>query len=64
VDNDEIATVWFVIFDGAGQDLAKTALLAEERSPGSYYGFWTYDPVFVDRIIDHLNATLDRITHH
>ncbi len=55
--SDEIARSWFVAFDGAGLDTNKCALLAEERTAGEFYGFWTYDPETVDYIIDHLFST-------
>lgn len=55
-EGDEIGRFWFVFFDGGGSDLEKAALIAEERSPGSYYGFWTYDPALVDDLIDHLES--------
>jgi hypothetical protein len=29
-------------------------LLAEEREPGGFYGFWSYDPETVDDVIDYL----------
>jgi DICT domain-containing protein len=54
---DEIERSWFVVYDGAGIDVNKCALLAEEREPRSFYGFWTYDPDTVDWIIDHLEST-------
>jgi DICT domain-containing protein len=53
----EIHDTWFVAYDGDGMDEAKCALLAEERRPGSFYGFWTYDPDRVDAIVDHLRTT-------
>jgi DICT domain-containing protein len=53
----EIHDTWFVAFDGGDVEEAKCALLAEERMPGSFYGFWTYDPETVDAIIDHLRST-------
>lgn len=55
--SDEIGRSWFVAFDGGSLDLNKCALLAEERDPGSFYGFWTYDPGTVEYIIDHLAST-------
>lgn len=54
--SDEIKQSWFVAFDGAGMDIYKCALLAEERD-GSFYGFWTYDPDTVDRIFEHIKET-------
>lgn len=53
---EEIRRSWFVVYDGAGVDVAKCALLAEEREPRSFYGFWTYDPETVDWIVAHLEA--------
>jgi DICT domain-containing protein len=53
----EIHDTWFVAYDGGGVDAAKCALLAEERLPGSFYGFWTYDPETVDEVIDYLRTT-------
>ncbi|PSP67953.1 histidine kinase [Halobacteriales archaeon QS_1_69_70] len=54
---DEIERSWFVVYDGAGVDVSKCALLAEEREERSFYGFWTYDPATVDWIVDHLEST-------
>lgn len=56
-DTEEIGRSWFVAFDGGGLDVNKCALLAEERDPRSFYGFWTYDPGTVEYIIDHLAST-------
>jgi hypothetical protein len=53
----EIRDTWFVAYDGGGVDAAKCALLAEERIPGSFYGFWTYDGETVGEIIDYLRTT-------
>ena len=50
----EIRETWFVAYDGGGYDDAKCALLAEERAPGEFYGFWSYDPETVEYIIDYL----------
>jgi len=55
--SEEIATSWFVVFDDGVDDettTQKCALLAEERDPREFYGFWTYDPATVDYIVDHL----------
>ncbi|MFC7236179.1 DICT sensory domain-containing protein [Halosegnis marinus] len=54
---DEIRESWFVVYDGAGVDVNKCALLAEEREPRSFYGFWTYDPETVDWILDYLETS-------
>lgn len=55
--NPEIRDTWFVAYDGAGIDDNRCALLAEEREPGQFYGFWSYDPATVEYMIDHLTAT-------
>lgn len=55
--SDEIERSWFVVYDGAGIDVNKCALLAEERENRLFYGFWTYDPSTVDWIIEHLEST-------
>ena len=46
----EITRVWFVVYDGA-DSLDDCALLAEERSPGQFHGFWTYEPDRVREIV-------------
>ncbi|GAB7089980.1 DICT sensory domain-containing protein [Halorubrum luteum] len=53
-ETPEIRETWFVAYDGGGFDDAKCVLLAEEREPGRFYGFWSYDPDTVDRVIDYL----------
>ncbi len=62
--SDEIERSWFVAYDGAGVDVNKCALLAEEREPRSFYGFWTYDPSTVDWIINHLESTYGLLESH
>lgn len=57
VEADEIAETWFVVFDGAGDDRQKSALVAREEAPGEFYGTWTYDPKIVDDVLNHLEAT-------
>jgi hypothetical protein len=52
----EIHDSWFVAYDGGGVDAMKSALLAEERLPGSFYGFWTYDPETVDEVVEYLRT--------
>ncbi|RAW45562.1 histidine kinase [Halorubrum sp. 48-1-W] len=52
----EIRETWFVAYDGGGFDGAKCVLLAEEREPGRFYGFWSYDPDTVDRVVDYLTG--------
>lgn len=52
----ELGVFWFVIFDG-GSDGQQCALLAEEREPGSFYGFWTYERDLVDELVAYLEST-------
>ncbi|MFC6977010.1 DICT sensory domain-containing protein [Halomicroarcula sp. GCM10025709] len=59
VSTDEIAETWFVVFDGGGDDTQKSALLAHQRNESAFYGIWTYDPGFVDHILEYLNRTYD-----
>ena len=49
-DDREIRNSWFVVFD-ASEDQHKAALVSEEREPGEFYGFWTYEPALVDEIV-------------
>ena len=52
----ELGQSWFVVFDG-GTAETHCALLAEERAPRSFYGFWTYDESTVDWLVDYLDTT-------
>ena len=56
---DEIQRSWFVVFDGAGVDENRCALVAESRENG-FYGFWTYDPDTVTYALNHLESTYRR----
>lgn len=53
--SEEVRRTWSIAFDGGGVETNKCGLVAEERDPDSYYGFWTYDPATVDTIIDRLS---------
>ncbi|ELZ03142.1 sensor protein [Natrialba chahannaoensis JCM 10990] len=55
----EIGQFWFVVFDGTVEENQACALVAEEREPGLYYGFWTYDPAFVGELVAYLEDTYD-----
>lgn len=57
-DTPEIRRSWFVVYDGDGDPNHACALLAEERGDPderTFYGFWTYDPTVVGRVLDHLH---------
>ncbi|MGB9963459.1 DICT sensory domain-containing protein [Halobacterium hubeiense] len=51
----DVASLWFVVFDGGGDPQQACALLAEERDDG-FFGFWTYDDELVDDALDALGA--------
>ncbi|UPW00741.1 sensor protein [Halorussus gelatinilyticus] len=53
----EIGAFWFVVFDGGDADRQACALLAEEFEPGTFRGFWTYDPELVGEVGAYLAAT-------
>lgn len=50
-DNREIRRHWWVAYDGDGEDGDKVVLLAQERGPDRFYGFWTEQPHHVDDVI-------------
>lgn len=58
-ESGEIGSFWFVVFDGGSDDEHASALLAEERHPGEYFGFWTYDPDDVASLVEYLEGTYD-----
>lgn len=62
VEREEIEKMWFVVFDGGGDDSQKTALIAEERAADEFYGAWTYDPGVVDSLLAYLDCTYDPST--
>lgn len=51
----DVASSWFVVFDGGDDPRQACALLATEREDG-FYGFWTYDAALVDDALDALGA--------
>ncbi|WP_435181526.1 DICT sensory domain-containing protein [Halorussus sp. AFM4] len=54
-DTPELRESWFVVFDAPdGEDCA---LVAEERGPGEFAGFWTYDDEIVGDALAHLRST-------
>jgi hypothetical protein len=50
-----VSDFWVVAFDGAGDDDAACALIAEELQPGIYVGVVTYDPSVVDDLATYLD---------
>jgi hypothetical protein len=58
-DAEEIGQFWLVVFDGGGDDRQACALLAEavDDEPGSFRGFWSYDPGRVAALDSYLAET-------
>lgn len=52
-DDEEIRKSWFVVYDGDGADERKAALVAEERDPGEFTGFWSYETGIVDGLLSY-----------
>lgn len=52
----ETASSWFVIFDGGGDEMQVSALLAHEEGDGNFYGLWTYDVSLVDEALGAIGA--------
>ncbi|WP_188884348.1 DICT sensory domain-containing protein [Halarchaeum grantii] len=59
-DSPDVTETWFVVYDGGPDPQQKSALVAEERTPGAFYGVWTYDGALVDRLLAALGD--DRLT--
>lgn len=56
-EGTEIGDYWFLAYDAAGDPMNACGLVAQERSPESYFGFWTYDPERVDDLSTYLRQT-------
>lgn len=56
IDTEEVTATWFVVFDGGENPEQSSALLAEEREDGGFYGVWTYDLSLVERALGSLAA--------
>lgn len=54
-ENDEIRQSWFVVFDRPEGE--RRGLLAWERVPDDFRGFWTTDDRPIDAILDRLRTT-------
>ncbi|MFB6269227.1 MAG: DICT sensory domain-containing protein [Halobacterium sp.] len=52
----DVASSWFVIFDGGGDEMQVSALLAHEEPDGGFYGFWTYEVGLVDDALAAIGA--------
>lgn len=57
-EDPEISRVWFVVYDGP-EPFDDCALLAEEREPGRFHGFWTYDTERVGEIVAEIERVVD-----
>jgi len=61
-DADEIVDHWWVAYDGNGDDEDKSLLLAQERGPNEFFGFWSDDSALVDDTIARLETLQDSLT--
>lgn len=50
----EIRRSWFVVFEAPGT--GDCALVADEREPNEFAGFWTYDDAIVGDVLGHLRS--------
>lgn len=55
----EIGDYWLLLFEGGLEDDQACALLAEERDPGEYRGFWTYDRELVGVLARYVSDAVD-----
>lgn len=55
-DGAEVVRHWWVAYDGTGDDGDKLVLLAQERAPNRFYGFWTERPHVVDHVVARMDA--------
>lgn len=53
-DSAEIRTSWFVVFDAP--ENGDCGLLAAERAPNEFAGFWTYDSALTGDVLGYLRA--------
>ena len=53
----EVVDYWFLTFDGGPDSGQACALLAEERAPDEYVGFWTYDRELVEELAAYVRET-------
>jgi hypothetical protein len=63
---DEIRDHWFVVFEGVddGDGVGTCAILAQEREPNVYSGFWTSQRPLADRLLDRLEAEYPATAPH
>ncbi len=57
---EEIGQFWFVLFVDDERELNTCGVIAEERTPGQYYGFWTHDIERIDAIVSYLDTAYGR----
>lgn len=58
----DVLETWFLAFDD-GRGTNACALLAEERDPHQFFGFWTYDAALVDSAVEAIAGSTDRRTN-
>lgn len=55
-DAEEVVTTRFAVFDGAGDDAMKAAMIAIGPEDGEYRGFWTFEASIVDDVREYLEG--------
>lgn len=58
-DPGEIGDFWLLAFDGGHENHQACALLAEDKGPNEFSGFWTYDQDLTDEITSYIERTYD-----
>ena len=57
IDAEEIRDSWFVVFACEREDVREAALVALEREPNRWDGFWTFDPDLVAEVTEYVEST-------
>lgn len=55
----EIGEFWAITFDGDGDELRTSGLIARERADGTFEGYWTDDAALVAELEDALRDSVD-----
>jgi len=56
IDAEEIQTSWFVVFTSEREDVQEAALVAVEREPELWDGFWTFESELVGEVEEYVEA--------
>lgn len=56
IDAEEIRTSWFVVFTSEREDVQEAALVAIEREPELWDGFWTFESELVGEVEEYVES--------